>query len=374
MHRHAVASPSLPFALIGATLLTSTVLSGCDSGGNPGTGGMSSTTSSTAGVTSSTGSTSSSSSTSSSTSSASSGSGGAGPLESGLYGLASTYLGIAFVKVDAATGSVTSVLSIAALTPNDISPADAAVDTTTRRYAALVSDQNATPDLAVIDGGSFSKVTAEGEVFGLFAKTGTGNFFCLNFSGPESGLDLLDGASGEVTKISDLPPANLRDTGASNGTDRYFLIAGSDGAQPGQWLFTWDTTNGMRTSIDLPQDRKYIGAAFDSVLGHLFVLTFDAGATPLIHVVDMDKTTGTMTNVLTLPITPNDTAPEDDLALDDVAYDSTTHRLFVVAKGSADPGPIPDQLFVIDTTNGQVVSSPMLAGTGGSLHGLRFIP
>lgn len=359
MFRIAAPSASL-FALSATTMLAFAGLTGCDSPSNPGSGGSTSSSTSTAGS----GSTSSSSSTSSS---------GSGVLDSGLYALADTATGVAFVKVDPTTGASTVVSAIPSLTPTDIEFADSAVDPVTHRYGALVSLQHATPDLAVIDGGTFSKVTAA-DVFGLRPKSGTGKFFTLQVFGQTPGLGLLDATSGGFTKIGDMAPANFLDAAASNGSDRYYLIAGADGASPGQWLFTWNTTNGQRTQVDLPQDRKYIAAEVDTALDRLFVLTFDAGTTPLIHLVDMSPTTGAMTEVLTLPLTPASTAPESTIALDDVTYDSKTHRFMVVAKGSFDPGPIPDQLFVIDTQSGQVVSSPMLAGNGGSIHGLEVVP
>ncbi len=347
------------FALCSTALVAGAALLGCDAPGSPGTGGGSSS----AGATSSTGAT--------STSTASTGS---GALDAGLYGLADTGNGVAFVKVDPATGASSVVTAIPSLTAIDLRSADSAVDPTTRRYGALVSSQHATPDLALLDGGTFSKVTSASAVFGLQPKAGTGDFFALEVFGPSPGLGVLSASTGELTKIGPPPTANFLDAIASNGTDRYHLIAGADGASPGQWLFTWDTTNGQRTQIDLPQDRKYIAAEVDTALDRLFVLTFDTGAAPHIHLVDLNQTTGAMTEVLTLPLTPSSTAPEDDIALDDVAYDSATHRFFVVAKGAPSPSAIPDQLFVLDTTSGQVVSSPMLAGSGGALHGLEFIP
>jgi hypothetical protein len=304
--------------------------------------------------------------------SVSTGIGGGGGAH-GLYGLTANGSEVTYVRVDPDDGAVTALATTSMLTPDDIQGVDAVVDPTTSTYVALLSNPANMPNVVTFDlatGALLSKVAAPKET-GLLCENG-GAIFCLSEGASVQGLGVLDPSTGAFTKIGEPPPANFLDASTSNGVDRYFMIAGSDGVFT-QRLYTWDTTNGNLTQSDIPQDRKYIGAQFDRSLGELFVLTFDAGSNPLIHVVSMDTATGAMTLVMTLPVTPSSTSPQDDIEYDDTTYDSAGHRIFVVTHDATQPA-VPDQLFVVDTPTGTIVASPIIDGPAGAIHGLRFVP
>ena len=290
--------------------------------------------------------------------------------ESGLVALTFEGSTAKLVEIDPETGVTNDFVRTSSFAPGTEIGAGS-LDPVTNRYAALVGDDEHV-ELLVLDwaSGAFSTVPSIPCTWGLSAHVGTGSFFCI--SDRDAAIDDVNAQSGAVAQIATGAGSFYPETATSSGSDRYFFIGGSDGGDGvAEFLRIWDTATGTPTTIELELLGYHIGAQFDSALGKLFMLNLREG---VLRLTDMDTSTGAMTEVATLPITPWTSAPSELIETQNVAYDSATHRYYVIVHGNPDEAPQQDQLFVIDTVSGAIVSSPTLLVPSGSLSALQWKP
>jgi hypothetical protein len=183
-------------------------------------------------------------------------------------------------------------------------------------------------------------------------------------------LTTLDPATGVVTPVSASISPPLPSASGVNGIDaggkRFFFIA-TPTAETDARLYTVDTQTGVVLSNPTlvgSASAFFLDLEYDEAEGVLYGLRNPGtGAREL---VTLDVTTGAVTPVSAALGTPQLGTPSGVAALD-----AAGNRFFFT--GTPGVGPAPEQLYVIDTATGALLSSPVL-GTTNPILGLDYDP